>query len=594
LVLRLLLLSGAAAVLPALLISWMFQSISSSALAETISLQQTEIAHRIADAINDEVRTAQGAIALVAESSFFSAGSRVDQYESLWSLVNRVPAFQEVMFVNLAGEELLKVQRGGGPLRLSRRPDNIRSAFIGAPFFAGNRSPTILLGHPIRSFANRSRTGAIVAKMSFMSLGALLSEAQVGPGGVAFIVNEKGTLLAHPDEKLVLAHTNWANRPVVQAWLQNPKEPTILTESYSENRLAYESVAYPIPLLRSAVVVQQPKSAVYAPLQKMRRQFVLWTVVSLIILIPFTIWVAWRITHPLRQLRQAAEKVGQGERDLRLNIHTHDELEDLASTFEGMAASLGQLERMRNDLVSMIVHDLKMPLSTMMATLDSLLMGDCGPLVKGQTQFVQIARRSGQEMLLLIMNLLDVAKMEEGKLTLMKEPFAPRGWAENVISSFKPVAESGQKRLRLVEGDDLGPVEGDIPLLARVLANLISNALRHTRPVTGEVEVSIYREGTFLAVRVRDNGEGIPEQDQKHIFEKFVQGDGRRASVRTGVGLGLTFCKMIVEAHGGRISVYSQPGEGSLFTLHLPMRETLGKSPAEEPFVAALSTDKVG
>ena len=131
-------------------------------------------------------------------------------------------------------------------------------------------------------------------------------------------------------------------------------------------------------------------------------------------------------------------------------------------------------------------------------------------------------------------------------------------------------------------------------LMRQILWNLISNALRHTRPVTGEVEVSIYREGTFLAVRVRDNGEGIPDEDQKHIFEKFVQGDGRRASVRTSVGLGLTFCKMITEAHGGRISVYSQSGEGSLFTLHIPMRETLGKSPAENPSIAALSTDKVG
>jgi signal transduction histidine kinase len=244
----------------------------------------------------------------------------------------------------------------------------------------------------------------------------------------------------------------------------------------------------------------------------------------------------------------------------------------------------------------MIVHDLKMPLSTMMATFDSLILGDFGTLAKAQVKFVQIARRSGQDMLLLIQNLLDVAKMEEGQLKLHKERFPPRGWAENVTSSFQPIADAGQKTLRLSIGPDLGPVEGDIALLSRVLANLISNALRYTRPVLGEVEVSLYSDGTYLAVEVRDNGDGIPEEDQKHIFDKFVQGDSQRPSVRTGVGLGLTFCKMMVEAHGGRISVFSQPNEGSLFTLHLPMQipfATPDPLPELSDPIAALPTDKV-
>jgi len=254
----------------------------------------------------------------------------------------------------------------------------------------------------------------------------------------------------------------------------------------------------------------------------------------------------------------------------------------------------------------MIVHDLKMPLSTMMATLDSLILGDFGPLGKGQAQFVQIARRSGQEMLLLIQNLLDVGKMEEGKLKLHKERFPPRGWAENVLSGFKPIADSAQKRLSLALGPDLGPVEGDIALLSRMLANLISNALRHARQVTGVVEVCLYADGAYLAVQVRDNGDGISEEDQKHIFEKFVQGQsspqagetglsGARQA-RTGVGLGLTFCKMMVEAHGGRIAVCSQKNEGSLFTVHLPMQapfEAPQAALAVVPFIAGLPTDKV-
>lgn len=596
LILRLLLLSVAAVTLPALVISWLHRSISSHVLAQSIERQQTEIAHRIAESVNDQIHNAQNLVALVAQSSFFSAGSRIDQYEALRNLLEKEPAFQEAMFVSDTGMELLKVRRQAGVFPLIHRTEDTHAPFIGAPFFAGNRSPTILLGYPVHSFANPRYSGAILAKMSFISLGALLRQLPLGPHGVAYIVDEKGTLLAHPDETLVLAHANWSSRPAVQAWLAHPDQPTTLTESTDPVVGFKESVAYPIPFLHSAVVVQQPKREVFAPLEKMVRQFILWTLVSLVIFTSLAVWVAWRILQPVRQLQKAAEQVGKGMRNVYLNIQTRDELEDLGTTFQQMAGSLTKLEMMRNDLTHMIVHDLKMPLSTMMATLDSLILGDFGALGKGQVQFVQIARRSGQEMLLLIQNLLDVGKMEEGQLKLHKERFAPRGWAENVLSSFRPIVESAQKKLTLSIGPDLGPIEGDIALLSRVLANLISNALRYTPQLMGEVEVSLYADGACLAVQVRDNGEGISEEDQKHIFEKFVQGEAPPAGIRTGVGLGLTFCKMMVEAHGGRISVFSQPREGSLFTLHLPMQEPFAApepliDPA--PAIASLSTDKV-
>lgn len=590
---RLLVIAISAATIPTLVISWLHRSISSRALAESIERQQTEIAHRIADGVNDEIRSVRLLVGLVAQGSSFAAGSRIDQYEALRNLLEARPSIQEAMFVAPGGQELLKVTRQSGPARLGRRLEATNVPFIGAPFFAGNRLPTVLVGHPVKSYANPSRSGAIMAKLSFNSLGSLLRGAQIGANGMAFIVNDRGTLLAHPDEQLVLSHANWADRPVVKAWLADPEKPSVLTESWEGGDDPLESVAYPIPLLKSAVVVQQPKSQVHRPIEDMVSQLIIWTLVSLVIFVSLSVWLAGRIVAPIQQLRGAAERIGAGERDIRLRIQTQDELQDLGEAFEQMAASLAQLERLRNDLTHMIVHDLKMPLSTMMASLDSLLLGDFGRLEKGQTQFVQIARRSGQEMLLLIQNLLDVAKLEEGKLILHRERFAPRGWAENVLFGFQPLADAAQKKIRLHVAPDVGPVLGDIGLLSRVLANLVSNALRHTARVTGEVDVSLYADGPYLAVQVRDNGEGIPHADQRHVFEKFVQADraGGEAgrSPRTGVGLGLTFCKMVVEAHEGRISLYSQAGEGTLFTLHLPMQP-----PVSASSVAALPSDKVG
>lgn len=578
---RLLILCAAAVTVPAVVISLFQRRIGSDALKRAIEQEQTQLARRIATGVDNEIHHAQSLVALVAGSSSFSAGSRVDQYEALHNLLTQNPAFQEAMFVNAAGDELMKVNQAGTRPSLLHRTENVRERFIGAPFFSGNRSPTILIGEPVRSFYNPLRQGAIFAKMSFTTLGALMRQANVGPRGEAFVVNERGTLLAHPDDKQVFAHANLARTPVVQDWIAHPAEPTRLQEYIGANGQPMMALAYPIPLLKSAVIVQQPKADVYAPLEHMRNQVILWTLVSLLVFISLAVAVALRILDPLRRLRLATEEVGSGQRDLHLDIHTHDELEELGTAFERMTHSLAELERMRSDLINMVVHDLKMPLATILPSLDCLLTGELGRLTSEQLHFVQMSRRSGHEMLMLIQNLLDVAKIEEGKMNLHRELFVPGDWAESVIANFQPLAAAGKKQLKFVESKQIGTVEGDVALLSRALGNLISNALRHTVAGQGEVTVTIYREGNQLAVQVSDNGEGIPEEDQQRIFDKFVQGS-KRMPVRTGTGLGLTFCKLVIEAHGGRITVSSIAKEGTQFTFHLPLQNP-APLPVEEP-----------
>ena len=577
---RLLIMAVAAAICPIVLISAIYQSISSRELLVSIELQQTELARRVAEEINNEVHQAQNLVAILAKSSFFSAGSRVEQYESLRNLLQSTPAFQETMLTNASGTELLHVALAGTSPRFMKRFEGLHGSYIGPPFFSGNRAPTILLAEPVRSFANPRLSGAVLAKMSFTQLGELLRQASVGPRGVAFVVDTRGTLLAHPDEKMVFAHSHWSTRPAVRAWLASPGSPTGLVVDSDDSGTELLSIAYPIPLLKSAVIIQQPRADVYAPLVSMRRQLILWTLLSAIVFSLIALLVSWRFLKPLRQLQGAVEAVGKGKREIHLDIHTHDELEELAGTFETMTKSLAELERVRRSLISMIVHDLKMPLSTILPSLESLLSGDLGKLSGDQATFVQMARRSAQEMLMLIQNLLDVARLEEGKLKLHRELFNPVDWARSIVSNFQPLAEAAKKRLTLTLARELSAVEGDTALLGRVLGNLISNALRHTAAGSGEVVVTLYHDGNQLAVEVRDNGEGIPKAEQERIFEMFVQGDHHKSSLGSGTGLGLTFCKMVVEAHGGHITVFSQPKEGSAFTFRLPIREPIAVPPA--------------
>ncbi len=571
LVVEILLLTLAAATIPALLISFVNRQISRESLLDSIRAQQTEMARRIADEIDGEIRRTRSLIALVAHSSSFGAGSNVDRYEALRNLLREASFLQEVMFVTPNGFEALKVSRDGEAPRRTRRSENLRESYIGEPFFAGNRLPTILIGEPIRTFANPTRSGAVLAKLSFGSLNDVLRQAQVGPRGTALIVSERGDLLAHPEDQRVYAHPQLSHLSVVDAWRKNPEKPTGLQEYADETHQQMIALAHPIPLLKSAVIVQQPKADVYASVHRMLRQFIGWAVLFVTFFAALGILAGWRILRPLRKLRDGAERIGRGERDVHLGIHTHDELEDVGTSFDNMAKSISELERLRVDMTHMIVHDLKMPLSSILPSLEALMAGEMGPLLPEQIRFLQMSRRSGQEMLMLIQNLLDVSRLEEGKLKLHKEMFIPGDWAESVLHAFKALADGGKKSLKLTRTPNLPPIEGDIALLGRVLGNLISNALRHVPPAGGEVVVTLYRDGNQLAVQVRDNGEGIPEEEQKRIFEKFVQVEGRKMAPRTGTGLGLAFCKMVVEAHDGRITVFSQPSEGSQFTFYLPL-----------------------
>ena len=208
------------------------------------------------------------------------------------------------------------------------------------------------------------------------------------------------------------AHTNYSGIPVVQDWLSHPLQATGLDAYVDEGGVRAVALAYPIPLLKSAVVVEQPESVVYAPLVRMRNQFILWTLLWVSLFMGLTIAIAWRILQPLRQLQGAAEQIGRGQMDVRLDIHTRDELEDLGAAFARMAESLRQLETTRRDLINMIVHDLKAPLSSILTSMDYLLTGELGPLDPNQRKFLAMGYRSGHDLLMLIQNLLDVAKME--------------------------------------------------------------------------------------------------------------------------------------------------------------------------------------
>ena len=230
---------------------------------------------------------------------------------------------------------------------------------------------------------------------------------------------------------------------------------------------------------------------------------------------------------------------------------------------------LQELERLRDDLTHMIVHDLRTPLTSLLAGLQTIeAISELDAL--GQ-ECLGMAVHGGQTLLGMVNDLLDISKMESGTLTLERQSVSA---GELVVHALQQVSWLAQEnKLCLVPdiAEGLPPFSGDEDKLRRTLVNLLGNALKFT-PEGGTVTVSV-RPAAPNRVRfsVHDTGMGIPQEAFGRIFEKFGQVESREAKRKMSTGLGLTFCKMVAEAHGGRIWVESVMGQGSTFSLEVPI-----------------------
>lgn len=235
-------------------------------------------------------------------------------------------------------------------------------------------------------------------------------------------------------------------------------------------------------------------------------------------------------------------------------------------------SELKATEALRDDLTDMIVHDLRTPLTAINLSLD-LLARTLQDESKAdhRERFVQSANRSAADMLQLVNQLLAVAQLEAGKLRLNLSPHAISDLLQQKTAVFQPQIVASNKHLTLALPQNLPQIIVDAELIDRVLDNLLSNALKYTGE-GGQITLRAQQAGGKLVVAVADDGEGLEQSVADQIFDKFYQvRDAQGKPLRRGTGLGLSFCKLVVEAHNGRIWVESSPGVGSTFYFTLPL-----------------------
>ncbi|MDP8974537.1 MAG: HAMP domain-containing histidine kinase, partial [Actinomycetota bacterium] len=257
-----------------------------------------------------------------------------------------------------------------------------------------------------------------------------------------------------------------------------------------------------------------------------------------------------------------------GDLDQRVPVRgRRDELRELAEAFNAMAEAVGRQELLRRRMAADIAHELRTPLAVIQANLEAMLDG-IRPL---SAEEVADVHRETQLLSRLVTDLRDLSLAETGQLPLRKELKDLTTLVRTSVARFSSWAEEKGVRLAVEIAEDLPQAEVDPDRVAQVLGNLLDNALRHTPP-GGEVMVRLQpgAQRDEVRVTVRDTGPGIPEEHLPNIFERFYRADRARTRTVGESGIGLAVVRQLIEAHGGRVWVESQPGKGATFNFVLP------------------------
>jgi two-component system, NarL family, sensor histidine kinase BarA len=304
--------------------------------------------------------------------------------------------------------------------------------------------------------------------------------------------------------------------------------------------------------------------------------------------------IRYVIVKPVKHLKDVSEAIAAGELNVRSEIQTGDEFEDLSVAFNRMLRNLTNMQdrnrgliadldrkvdelarvnmalyesnRLKGDFLSTMSHELRTPLNSIIGFSEILLSAD--NLTEKQHRYAANIMTGGQQLLALINDILDLAKMESGKLRLHPETVPVTDLCEQAVTLFRPVAEKKNVELRVSIPADLPPVRQDAGKVRQILANLLSNAIKFT-PEGGRVTLkATVADGEFRLL-VQDTGVGIAADEQEAVFDKFRQASNPLTREQGGTGLGLSIVRELAKLLGGDVQLHSELGRGSTFTVSI-------------------------
>ena len=568
-------------------------------------------AESVAATLRNGLRILQVAAEENALRRTVQAGDRPGLAAQVRSIRQRYPDFASVLVVNAGGISLANSLDPGVVGRDFKDRDyyqgvlRSRSSYISPVPYVGaaTRVPTLAIASPIRG-SRGNLLGVLVGTFTLEHLSHLLAPAGIvasnkgsrgGDQGEVYLVSPSGVILAHTDPGKRATTVADADAGAREA-LAGRRGSVTWTDEAEGVRLG---VFAPLPEIGWGLVYTRPYHPILFAMPYLFPGILPALIVVLAAAALAGTMAARQLSRPILDFQQAASRLREGDFSARLPENRRDELGDLAAGFNRMAAALQDLytnmenkvaertatlkatnlelaraSQVKSEFLARMSHDLRSSLNAILGFTDLLLTQQADPLTDKQQRYLTHVASAGQHLLSLINDVLDLSRVEAGRLEIHPEPCQVSPLLDGTLALFRTQALVRRITLTLEIGSPLGELMADRIRLQQILHNLLSNAVKFS-PEGGVVTVTARQVGLELELVVRDTGIGISPEDQERIFEMYEQA-GTIEGRQKGTGLGLAITKRLVELHGGRIRVESASGQGSTFTVHLP-----GMAPTE-------------
>jgi signal transduction histidine kinase len=465
------------------------------------------------------------------------------------------------------------------------------------------RKATVNFGYPVLDDAGHIRA-VVFAALDLAWLKALASQAGLPPGSMLTVIDRHGTILSrYPDEEKWIGQL-MPEPLVLNAILSQQGNGTIDAPGTDgiPRLFSFAPFGSAAQSANAYVSVGIPAAVAFAGINQILAR----NIATLGLVASLALAAAWLggnlfIVRQIQALVGATRRVAAGERGVRSGLpQGQGELNQLAGAFDQMAESLEraherrlleealrrknyQLEqqnlaiqeanRLKTEFVSMVSHELRTPLTSIQGYADLLL--EDKQITGEERESLTIVKKNADRLLGLINDLLDLSRIEAGRVDLHRTSLDLAHLISEVADSLRPLIEAKRQRFRLDLGEALPAVWADQDRVTQILTNLISNAHKYTL-LEGSITVAVRRDDGFVCVDVSDTGIGLSPEDQAQLFTQFFRAHDRSPQADGGTGLGLVITRLLVELHGGRITVSSAPGQGSTFSFSLPVLEGSG------------------
>jgi signal transduction histidine kinase len=503
---------------------------------EALIAVQREKAQGAAAVIEQFVREIEGQVRW-----FQQEGKGVEERRfDFLRMLRQAPAIIAISYVGTDGREQIKASRiamDSSGANLSTDPKfaqaKANGRYVGPVYFRKESEPYFTL-----AFADRAG-GVIIAEINLKTLWDVISRIQVGRGGVAYVVDERGLLIAHPDISLVLNKTDLSRLPGVALAMAKVRNPGLQVPAISKDLSGRDVLraSAPIGTLGWLVFVDLPLAEAFQPVYAVLQRSAIVFAGGLLLAALAGIWLARRMVVPIRELTAGAVRIGGGDLDHRIEIHSRDEVQTLADSFNDMGARLKesyatlehksrQLEvasQHKSQFLANMSHELRTPLNAILGYNELLQDGLYGELPPKTKDVLDRVEKNGKHLLGLINDVLDLSKIEAGQLVLGIEGYSMRDVVQTVVSATESLAAAKSLSLRVEVSECMPKGRGDERRITQVLLNLVGNAIKFTDK--GEVRISACTSDGMFSVAVSDTGPGIPTSEQSRIFEEFQQID---------------------------------------------------------------------